>query len=118
MIRDAQFSAQPDGRLRSRQVWVGNRPAAGLGLVHPTRRASIMDHVEPHAAAIMRRPEAPRRAILVINNIPCHEAGKPLMCEPLLPDLLPVGSTLTVYVSDGNGTQFHKTYTGTGMEIG
>lgn len=117
VIRDAQFSADPDGRLRSRRIKAGSRPAAGLGLIHPTRRARIMDHVEPHAAAIMRRPGGPRQTILVINNPPCYEPGWPLMCEPLLPGILPRGSTLNVYVSDGNGTRFHKTYTGTGAEI-
>lgn len=117
VIHDAQFAAEPDGRLRSRQIWVGKRLAAGLGLIRPTSLATIMDHVEPQAAAIMRRPGAPKHAMLVINQRPCDAPRRPLMCEKLLPHILPAGSTLTVYLSDGTSTRFYKTYTGTGRDI-
>jgi hypothetical protein len=29
VLRDEQFAAEPDGRLRSRQIRVGNRPVSG-----------------------------------------------------------------------------------------
>jgi hypothetical protein len=117
VVRDAQFAAEPDGRLRSRQIWVGRRLAAGLDLIRPTSLATIMDHVEPQAAAIMRRPGAPKHAALVLNQQPCDAPRRPLMCEKLLPHILPAGSTLAVYLSDGTSTRFYKTYTGTGRDI-
>lgn len=111
-------AAEADGRLRSRQIWAsGRRPAAGVGLTMRAGRARVMDHVEPQAAAIMRRPGVPRDGILVVNNAPCGELDQPLMCDPLLPDILPEGSTLTVYLSDGADTTFYRTYTGTGRRI-
>jgi len=76
-----------------------------------------MDHVEAQAAAVLRRPGAAGEASLVINNPPCDRAGRPLVCEKLLPHILPPGARLTVYLSDGTHTRLHKTYVGTGEEI-
>lgn len=64
------------------------------------------DHVEGHAAALMRRAGAPREATLYLNNRPCPgRAG----CFATLAKQLPKGSILTVYWPGG-----HKVYRGTG----
>ncbi|WP_460662338.1 DddA-like double-stranded DNA deaminase toxin [Kribbella swartbergensis] len=64
------------------------------------------DHVEGHAAALMRRAGAPREATLYLNNKPCPgQYG----CDETLPSQLPEGSKLTVYWPGG-----HKVYRGTG----
>jgi hypothetical protein len=76
-----------------------------------------MDHVEAQAAAILRRPGAAREASLVLNNPPCDKEGRPLVCEKLLPHILPSGTRLTVYLSDGTETRPYKTYVGTGEDI-
>jgi hypothetical protein len=56
VVHDDLFSAEPDGRLRSRQIRAGSLPAAGVGLRGKAARATVMDHVEAQAAAILRRP--------------------------------------------------------------
>jgi hypothetical protein len=117
VVHDDVFSAEPDGRIRSRRIRAGSRPAAGTGLRRKAAGAVVMDHVEAQAAAVLRRPGAAREANLVINNPPCDKAGRPLVCEKLLPHILPAGSRLNVYLSDGTSTRFYKTYEGTGEEI-
>lgn len=117
VVRDAVFSAEDDGRIRSRQLRIGSRPMAGVGLRGRAALATVMDHVEPQAAAIMRRPGAPRKAALVINQAPCDDPDRPLMCEKLLARILPAGSELTIYLSDGSTTRRYKTYIGTGEAI-
>jgi hypothetical protein len=114
---DPLFTAEPDGRIRSRQIRAGNRPAAGIGLKKPLSQAIIMDHVEAQAAAIMRRDGGPKEASLVINQAPCDDPVLPLVCEKMLPNILPAGSQLTVYLSDGQQTRPYKTYRGTGEGI-
>jgi hypothetical protein len=111
---DPQFAAEPDGRLRSRQIRAGQYPAAGVGLKPPYGQATAMDHVEAQAAAIMRRPSGQREATLVLNQRPCNDAVKPLMCEKILSKILPAGSRLTVYLTDGDRTWQHGVYVGTG----
>jgi Double-stranded DNA deaminase toxin A len=72
------------------------------------------DHVEGHAAAIMRDDsEGPpiREAVLYVNNPPCPNI--PWGCDRVLSDLLPVGSRLTVYGPDG----FVKVYEGNGKGL-
>ncbi|MEV8372983.1 DddA-like double-stranded DNA deaminase toxin [Kribbella sp. NPDC056861] len=76
------------------------------------RNARLMvaqDHVEGHAAALMRRAGAPREATLYINNPPCGLFGKPkrLGCDKTLKYQLPVGSKLTIYWPGG-----YKVYIG------
>jgi hypothetical protein len=52
------------------------------------------DHVEGHAAALMRRVGAPREATLYLNNRPCPGKSG---CFATLASQLPKGSILTVY---------------------
>ncbi|MDX3002676.1 SCP1.201-like deaminase [Kribbella solani] len=68
--------------------------------------AVAREHVEGHAAALLRRSGAPKEATLYLNNKPCPgEAG----CDETLEDQLPSGTKLTVYwpgdrkVYRGNG---------------
>ncbi|WP_405058614.1 DddA-like double-stranded DNA deaminase toxin [Kribbella sp. NBC_01505] len=67
------------------------------------------DHVEGHAAALMRRAGAPREATLYLNNKPCglDDEDQPLGCDGTLKYQLPPGSKLTVYWPGG-----HKIYIG------
>ena len=88
VVHDRDVSAEPDGRLRSRHLRTGNLPLAGAGLLLPTARAFSMDHVEAHAAAVLRRPGAPRSAVLVVNQAPCDSQTRPLVCEKILGDML------------------------------
>lgn len=76
-----------------------------------------MDHVEAHAAAILRQPGAPQHATLVLNQAPCDSRTRPLVCETILSGLLPARTTLTVYVTDHDGLRHHNDYTGTAEEI-
>jgi hypothetical protein len=76
-----------------------------------------MDHVEAQAAAILRRPDSPKEATLVLNQQPCDDPRRPLMCEKILPKILPAGSRLTVFLTDGQRTWPHKVYVGTGEGI-
>ncbi|MEO3926066.1 DddA-like double-stranded DNA deaminase toxin [Micromonosporaceae bacterium B7E4] len=117
VVHDGEFAAEADGRLRSRQIRAGNRPAAGVGLKPPVGQATVMDHVEAHAAAVMRRPSSPKEASLVINQAPCDDPVKPLVCEKVLPKILPPGARLTVFLTDGRRIWQHKVYTGTGEGI-
>ena len=39
------------------------------------------------------------------------------MCKKHLPHILPSGTRLTVYLSDGTDTRPYKTYVGTGEDI-
>lgn len=73
------------------------------------RLAVARDHVEGHAAALMRRAGAPREATLYLNNKPCglDDKDQPLGCDGTLKYQLPPGSKLTVYWPGG-----HKIYIG------
>jgi hypothetical protein len=117
VLHDAEFAADADGRLRSRQIRAGRRPAAGVGLKPPVAQATVMDHVEAHAAAIMRRPGGPTEATLILNQAPCDDPVKPLVCERVLPKILPEGARLTVFVSEDEQVRLHKVYVGTGEGI-
>lgn len=78
------------------------------------RAQSLLADVEPKVAARMRRGDLPREAVLVLNNRPCRgELG----CETYLPWILPPGSRLAVYVSDGQQTRLYRIYKGTGSKI-
>ncbi|BCJ65719.1 DddA-like double-stranded DNA deaminase toxin [Polymorphospora rubra] len=117
VVHDPVFAAEPDGRLRSRQIRDGNLPAAGVGLRPPLAQAVVMDHAEAQAGAVLRRPGAPTDATLVINNAPCDDPNLPLVCEKILAEILPAGSRLTVYLTDSDRTWLHRVYTGTGEGI-
>ncbi|WCN79666.1 MULTISPECIES: DddA-like double-stranded DNA deaminase toxin [Micromonospora] len=114
---DPDFSAEPDGRLRSRQIRVGRLPAAGVGLKPPLAQAIVMDHAEAQAAAELRRPGSPSEVTLVLNHTPCDDPIRPLVCEKILATILPQGTRLTVFLTDGDRTWLHKLYVGTGEGI-
>lgn len=72
--------------------------------------------MEAHVAAILRQPEAPKEASVVLNNPPCVGRG-PMRgqgCDDLLPGMLPRGTGLLVYLTDGTRTWLHRRYEGTG----
>ena len=96
-------------------IWSGENPRTVADL-HPTLRnwVSPLGHVESHAAAMIRRGEVPKDAVLVINNRPCAGIRG---CDRLLSAMLPKGSRLTVYVTDGQRTWLHRAYDGTGEGI-
>ncbi|WP_424188301.1 DddA-like double-stranded DNA deaminase toxin [Actinokineospora sp. G85] len=75
-------------------------PALGLRRGIPSRASDV----EMKLAAHMRNHDI-RTATVVINYLPCRG---PFSCDELVPVLLPEGSTLTVYGTDG----FVKTYKG------
>jgi hypothetical protein len=95
---------------RRREAAGGIRRVRGRGLP-----ATVTDHVEGHVAARMRQPGGPQEATLVLNNPPCKE--RPFGCHWLLPDILPEGAALTVYVKTERGVELHRRYTGTGRGI-
>lgn len=103
--------AQGGGQLRS-----GVAPGARDGIRadwHSLAQVTS-EHVEAHAAALLRQPGAPRSATLIVNNNPCVSRGQYVGCDELLPGMLPPGTELTVYVTDGQHTRLVKVYTGTG----
>jgi hypothetical protein len=105
---------QSGGYLRS-----GGAPGARDGLRsdwHPLAQVT-REHVEAHAAALLRKPGAPREAVLVVNKPTCVSRGEYVGCDEVLPGMLPRGSRLAVYVSDGAATRLLKVYTGTGEGI-
>ncbi len=72
---------------------------------------AVRSHVEAQAAALMRQ-EGLDEATLYINNTPC--AGI-MGCDAMLPDMLPEGATLTVYINDalsGTSGWVTRIYTG------
>jgi hypothetical protein len=105
---------QSEGHLRS-----GGAPGARDGLRpdwHPLAQVT-REHVEAHAAALLRKPGAPREATLVVNKPTCVSRGEYVGCDEVLPGMLPRDSRLTVYVSDGATTKPLNVYTGTGEGI-
>ncbi|WP_425553404.1 DddA-like double-stranded DNA deaminase toxin [Kribbella hippodromi] len=97
-----------DGRGMTHLVSGTRGPGAGAPGLTGWRvgLAVAREHVEGHAAALLRRTGAPTEATLYLNNKPCPgEAG----CDQTLEDQLPKGTKLTVYwpgdrkVYRGNG---------------
>jgi hypothetical protein len=75
--------------------------AGGPGLIGDYRRMiSALDHVEGHAAAILRRAGASKDVTLYVNNRPCP---RKMGCYAILEDLLPVGTKLTLYWPESDG---------------
>lgn len=100
--------------------FVSGRNSAGTEGLRPVRGGkgypvTVTDHVEGHVASEMRRPEGPKAVTLVINNEPCK--ARPFGCHWLLPDILPAGARLTVYVVGPDGPRYHNTYVGTGRGV-
>jgi hypothetical protein len=52
------------------------------------------EHVEAHAAALLRKPGAPREAVLVVNKPTCVSKGEYVGCDEVLPGMLHDGSRL------------------------
>ena len=103
-----------DGRLRSGEVDVarsGIRPDW-----YPTAQVT-REHVEAHAAAILRRPRSPNEAVVVVNKETCTSRLDYVGCDEVLPGLLPRGKRLAVYVKEGGSTTLFKVYRGTGEGI-
>jgi len=79
-----------------------------------------MTHVEGHVAAIIREraraaPTEPVHASLVLTREPCP--GR-LGCQALLRDLLPAGSSITVYVKQKSGPPtWFDTFDGNGRVV-
>ncbi|GAB1689508.1 hypothetical protein KRM28CT15_13110 [Krasilnikovia sp. M28-CT-15] len=73
-----------------------------------------LTHVEGHIAALMRKRGSPQRVNLVLTRDPCDG---PYGCDERLPDMLPVGSTLTIYVREGGQLRLFKTYAGNGEVV-
>lgn len=97
-----------DGRGMTHLVSGARGPGAGSPrLAGWAAKLSVaQDHVEGHAAALLRRAGAPKEATLYLNNKPCAgEAG----CDETLEDQLPRGTKLTVYWPGD-----HKVYRGNG----
>lgn len=109
-MTDPQLT-HPSGYLRSGTV---SDARAGLRPDwYPTAQV-IREHVEPHAAAILRRPGSPKEAVLVVNNWPCETVERYVGCDEVLPGLLPTGKRLVVFVNDGQQTRLFGIYHGTG----
>jgi hypothetical protein len=86
-----------------------------LSLTANERRAtSLMADVEPKVAAGIRRGDLPKDTVLVLNNPPCIG---PMSCDSYLPDILPQGSRLAVYVSEGPTTYLYRIFHGTGSKV-
>jgi hypothetical protein len=90
---------------------------AGLRVEWHSLAQATREHVESHAAAILRKPAAPQEAVLVINKPTCVSRGEYVGCDEILPAMLPVGKRLAVYVTDGTRTTLSRVYTGTGEGI-
>ncbi|GAB1688794.1 DddA-like double-stranded DNA deaminase toxin [Krasilnikovia sp. M28-CT-15] len=73
-----------------------------------------LSHVEGHVAALMRERLELRRVRLVLTRKPCEGD---LGCDELLPDMLPEGSMLEVYVREGGQLRFHDRYVGNGKVV-
>ncbi|GIG67328.1 DddA-like double-stranded DNA deaminase toxin [Phytomonospora endophytica] len=114
-ITDDTFTTK-NGQLRSDEL-----PSSRDGLDprwHPT--SPMFNHAEGHAAAMLRKPGAPKEAILVINNEPCVGRGRMRGkgCDDMLEGAMPAGTKLAVYLNtDGQQTTLYKVYTGTGEGI-
>lgn len=99
-----------DGQSWGPEIWSGtNGPAKGApGLrtdgtkVKWHRLGAVLHHVEGHAAALLRRDGAPKHVTLVISKEPC--AIPVIGCQSIIDDVLPRGSSITVYVANEDGT--------------
>jgi hypothetical protein len=87
-----------------------NGPAADMPSNAPGMPESwaIRDHVEAHAAAVMRQLDV-SEADLYINNTPC---SGPMGCNANLPHMLPEGATLRVHIQNGVNNWEVRSYVG------
>ncbi|MFG3338553.1 DddA-like double-stranded DNA deaminase toxin [Glycomyces sp. NPDC048151] len=110
-----------DGRPITGTVQAGNGPAAkATDLKEPwasDERMTTRWHIEGHAAAIMRI-HALKEAVLYINLPPCGRADQDQWrCDPNLAKLVPVGSTLKVWIVPEKGAPQMINYRGSGEAI-
>jgi hypothetical protein len=73
-----------------------------------------LSHVEGHVAALMRKKDGPQHVDLVVTREPCK--GR-YGCDERLAEVLPRGSTLSVYVRSGGQLTLYKTFIGTGEAV-
>lgn len=112
------------GQPLSGVLWSGEdgpgRGAPGIRRDGPKPWAdmtTVLQHVEGHAAAVLRRPDAPTEAVLVVSRPPCD--GR-FGCDRILPDTLPRRTRLWVYVrgEDGEPYLFNgRPYAGNGLGV-
>ncbi|MGA8112620.1 MAG: DddA-like double-stranded DNA deaminase toxin [Actinocatenispora sp.] len=112
---DRSGSPLHDGRIISG----ADGPARGAPGLNPdfpvTRWETALKHVESHAAAILRRTQAPTEAVLVVSKEPC---GGPRGCQVVLPRILPEDTTLHVYLAEpGAQPRWYGTYPGNGRGL-
>jgi hypothetical protein len=117
VVNDPIVAVEPAGRLRSRRIVAGKVPLAGEKLNLPVAKTTIMDHVESQAAWILRKPNAPKNARLVLNNSPCDDPDRPFVCRKFLASIIPGETTIVIYVTNGTQTWHELTIHGTGEEI-
>lgn len=92
----------------------GRDGSVGVGLVPNYPSRVIMDHAESHLAAELRQPGAPTSVTMVINKVPCPgQEG----CDATLPDIIPAGTRVNVYVQDLHGLRYYRVYYGNGKGI-
>ncbi|MFF1820411.1 DddA-like double-stranded DNA deaminase toxin [Kribbella sp. NPDC058245] len=105
------FLTNIDGSKPIRLVSGTKGPGAGgPGLVGNYKQMRVArEHVEGHAAALMRRPGAAKEMTLYLNNKPCAGA---MGCFATLPAQLPAGSKLSVYWPGGS-----KIFVGNGRGV-
>lgn len=86
---------------------------AGTGTPRWNRLDVATSHVEGHAAAALRTPDAPAEVVLVTSQDPCPGTYG---CDATLAGQLPEGTRLYVYVSKAGGShilwQLHRNRTG------
>jgi nucleic acid/nucleotide deaminase of polymorphic system toxin/uncharacterized protein DUF6244 len=110
------------GQPLSGVLWSGKegpgRDAPGIRVDGPkpwARMKTVRQHVEGHAAAVLRRPGAPSEAVLVLTREPCDgQYG----CDRIMPETLPRGTRLWVYVVGTDGVPYlwrGRPYSGNGL---
>jgi hypothetical protein len=104
-----------DGRLLSGADGPG-RGRPGLNRTHAMYRWGVVaEHVEGHAAALLRRSGAPAEAVLVVSRRPCRERQG---CHWALPYIIHSGQKLHVYLAEpGRRPQYVHTYAGNGKAV-
>lgn len=98
-----------DGQPWGLEIWSGvDGPAQGAPGVRQDATikpwfimTAVIHHVEGHAAALLRRTGAPQRVNLVISQDPCEGRNG---CANVIPDVLPAGTRVNVYIADEDGT--------------
>jgi hypothetical protein len=110
--------ARNDPNIQSGRIGPGDG-APGLRRSDRERWHQIkpaVEHVEGHVAALMRRGDGPREAWLIVTRAPCEQV--PYGCDRILPDILPFGRTIHIYVAQPDGPpRYWNSYTGNGRGV-